>query len=181
MKHVMIDIETLSTTPNALILTIGAIKFDTLKTISNDIKKTNNFYKRIVIDTNNDKFDVDELTQIWWNNQEKSAKYEALVNPDRIPLKQALLEFNIWFGKSKYIWSNGSVFDIVILENAYKVCNIVVPWNFWNIRDVRTAMDMADVIKNDIDIKNPHHSLNDCHWQIKAVNLCYEKLFIDTL
>lgn len=179
--NVMLDIETLSTAHNALVLTIGAIKFDKFKNINKDIKKTDSFYRRIVIDTDNVNFHVDDKTKIWWNNQEQKVKYEALVNPDRTPLDKALLEFNEWFGKSRYIWSNGSVFDVVIMENAYKAMSIEVPWKFWNIRDVRTVMDLAQVYKSDISIKNPHHALDDCHWQIQAINLSCEKLFGDTL
>ena len=177
MTNVMLDIETLSTAPNALILTIGAIKFDRFVDINKDIKKTDFFYRRIVIDTENSNFQIDEKTKIWWNKQEQKVKYEALVNPDRTPLDEALLQFNVWFGKSKYVWSNGSVFDIVIMENAYKAFSIDVPWKFWNIRDVRTIMDVAQVYKSDFSNKSPHNALEDCHWQIKAVNLSFQKLF----
>ena len=46
MSEIMIDIETLSTTPNALILTIGAIKFNRNEDVK-DLKELETFYVRI--------------------------------------------------------------------------------------------------------------------------------------
>jgi hypothetical protein len=40
-------------------------------------------------------------------------------------------------------WSHGSIFDIAILENAYRQCNLPIPWNFWDIRDTRTLYETA--------------------------------------
>ncbi len=48
MTDVMIDIETLSTQSNALILTIGAVKFNRDKNISS-LENCDTFYKRINI------------------------------------------------------------------------------------------------------------------------------------
>ena len=167
-KDVMIDIETMSTDTNALILTIGAIKFDRTQYDKCDMK-LDSFYRRMDVDTLDGVFHIDEKTRKWWNSQTEDVRYEALVNPDRIPLKTALLDFNEWFGKSRYVWANGSSFDIPILENAYKICDVPIPWDFWNVRDVRTIMDVANVRKSDIGINNAHNALYDCVWQVNAV------------
>jgi hypothetical protein len=50
MKDVMIDLETYSTEKNAIILTIGAVKFD--RSFKEDtIENCETFYKRINIDS----------------------------------------------------------------------------------------------------------------------------------
>jgi hypothetical protein len=50
MTDIIIDIETLSTKTNALILTIGAIKFNRKESIK-DIKDMETFYLRVDIDS----------------------------------------------------------------------------------------------------------------------------------
>ena len=72
--HLMIDLETLATTPDAAILTIGACKFDPR---SNDIDAT--FYERIQLDTQ-ENYDrtINEDTLAWWSKQDK--KVQALVD-----------------------------------------------------------------------------------------------------
>ena len=80
----MIDIETLSTKPNALILTIGAIKFNRNDDLKN-IEDLETFYVRI--DQNSCKklnMDISKETLNWWGLQAEKYKYEALLNKDRI-------------------------------------------------------------------------------------------------
>ena len=48
MPDVMIDLETLSINPSAVILTIGAVKFNRRGNI-NSLNNKNSFYRRIVI------------------------------------------------------------------------------------------------------------------------------------
>ena len=84
----MIDIETLSTKPNALILTIGAIKFSRNKDIES-LDKTDNFYKRVVIKSCTKlNMDIDNNTIQWWNNQSKESRYETIENKDRQDIKE---------------------------------------------------------------------------------------------
>lgn len=170
----MMDLETLSVRPNAVILVIGAIKFNRGETWNenlkkNDIKKTDSFYRLIEIDSCiKEGMHVDPDTEKWWHAQHTSVKYDALINTDRIPLRQALEEFCKWFGSNQRtkIWGNGSSFDCTILGEAYKICKMIPPWKFWLERDLRTITDLGCVRMCDLPQYQKHNALYDCYRQI---------------
>jgi hypothetical protein len=172
MTDVMMDLETLSVRPDAVILIIGAVKFNRNYTykeyISNkDLFKLNCFYKRITITSCLEQgLRKDPETEHWWNEQDEDIKYEAISHPDRVSLKQALSEFSKWYGNSKCIWGKGSSFDCTILGEAYKRCNMEIPWKFWLVRDLRTIMDLGNVKMSELPQYNKHHALWDCYRQI---------------
>ena len=103
MTEVMLDLETLSTRPNAVILVIGAIKFnrgEKWKDSCNkkDLEKLDFFYTRIKIDSCvKAGLHIDPSTQKWWEEQNEESKYEALTNDKRVSLKEALKSFKEWF------------------------------------------------------------------------------------
>ena len=181
--EIMIDIESLSTQPNASIMTIGAIKFN-----RHDFKVKEKFYKRISRKSN-EQFnrDFDEATINWWHSQSEQAKKEIFENKDRINLSTALQELSIFCRGSKCVWANGVAFDIPILESAYRDCNLDCPWKFWVVRDVRTIYDIGNmnltVFKrlNKLD-KHHHNALHDCITQLlcfeQAMNNIYDRCFV---
>jgi hypothetical protein len=176
MSDLMIDLETLSTDSNAIILTIGAVKFNRDPHISN-LNDCDTFYRRINIDSCKELgLHEDNNTLNWWNLQNNETKYEALLNPDRQNLKFVLEEFSKWCKNTKYFWGHGDDFDCVILSNAYKVCQLKVPWKFWNTRDTRTLFDIAHFNINDIPVEEAHHALHDAYRQVKCVKLALKKL-----
>ena len=179
MTDIMVDLETLSVRNNAIILTIGAIKFDRNKIWSetysiSDIPDKNIFYKRISI-SSCEKIGLhrDLNTENWWKKQDLEAYNEAFgYEKERIDIKVALKEFSKWYGDSKYIWGNGSIFDITILSEAYLRCNLDVPWKFYNVRDLRTILDIYN-IRPCVNNKNKHNALYDCFFQIKDIQKCF--------
>ena len=182
MSEIMIDLETLSVRPNAVILTIGAIKFN--RNDKWDFNKTyieqpniNTFYRRITIQSCiNIGLRTDPETEQFWLDQDNDVKYEALHHPDRVNIEVALKDFTNWVGYSKLIWGHGDDFDCPILSEAYKHCNMEVPWNFWNTRDTRTLFDIAKIYQKDLPNNNKHHALHDCYRQIIGVQKCIKKL-----
>ena len=185
-KYCMIDLETLSTRANAVILTIGAIKFEVETDIKryrtilkegfsdDDVYSTDYFYKRIRLDSYSDTemFSIDEKTVQWWESQEDDVKQEALMHPDRVSLDKALQDFSDWFkstdsnGDNIKIIGNGSSFDCTILGEAFLALRIEIPWKFWNIRDLRTIFDLGKVRMNQLPDSSKHHALFDCFRQI---------------
>jgi hypothetical protein len=174
MTEVMMDLETLSVRPHAVILVIGAIKFNRGQTWDTNInektlEKLDTFYVRIKIEScEKVGLHTDISTQKWWGEQEDDVKYEALSNPDRVSLKKALTKFAEWYGKNprQKIWGNGSSFDCSILGEAYKRCGLDIPWKFWLERDLRTMLDIGGVKMNDLPQYKKHHALYDCYRQI---------------
>ena len=170
MSDVMIDIETLSTSPNALILTIGAIIFNPKDDII-PLKDMKTFYKRIDIESCKVlDLDIDNNTLKWWKTQSKEARFEVFENKEREPIKDILIGLTNFIKNCKHVWANSPSFDCVILENVYKKIEMETPWKFWNLRDTRTVYALANISLKDFSDKNSaHNALNDCYSQIRCL------------
>jgi len=184
MSEVMLDLETLSTRPNAAILVIGAIKFNRGEKWKESFKvkhleKLDFFYTRIKIDSCvSASLHVDPETEKWWSEQDDEAIYEAIKNPKRVSLKEALKSFKEWFGDNTRtkIWGNGSSFDCTILGEAYKRCGMEIPWKFWLERDLRTIMDLGEIRACDLPQYGKHNAIYDCYRQIIGFQRAESKL-----
>jgi hypothetical protein len=175
---IMIDLETLATSTDAAILTIGAVKFDPFGREAQEPSMTP-FYVRVDLDS------CDEIglvtnddTIAWWANQSKEAQEEAFNTDDRIHIRDAFEQLYKFCWGAKRVWSNGSCFDIVICEHVFKKVNRAVPWKFWEVRDVRTAFDLG------INPQRPpvtaHHALQDAWNQAVGIQNVYNTLRTST-
>ena len=168
---VMLDLETLSTRPDATILTFGACKFNPYK----QEEITQGIYFRINVDEQITLGrHVDDNTIEWWGKQAEDVYAEAFDPNDRISLEQFTQELNRFIVGCDNIWAQGPVFDIVILENLYRQLGLPCPWQFWQIRDSRTLLsthgDPRD--KNKAGL---HNALEDCVSQAQAVQYVFHK------
>ena len=177
MIEIMLDIETLSTANNAVIMTIGAIKFNRNKTLKK-LEDYETFYRRIDMNSCLDiGLDIDSDTLSWWDQQDEKSKIEIFDVNNRININQALEEFSEFYKGSRRVWSNGDDFDCVILSEAFKRCNMQIPWHFWETRDCRTIMDLGNVYLKNINYKGKeHHALHDCYKQLIALYKSLENL-----
>jgi DNA polymerase III epsilon subunit-like protein len=169
-KHLMVDLETLATTPNAQILTIGAVTFN-----PNGYEIYDEFYVRVDIDSCDglDTF-VDDNTIKWWADQDKSAQEEAFNPSGRIHIKDAMDQFYKFCLGSSRFWSHGAAFDIVILENYFRKIGKPFPWNFWDVRDTRTLFDLG--MDPEMPQAYKHHALEDAKRQAIGVQTMFKKL-----
>jgi hypothetical protein len=157
MAHLMLDIETLGTTPDAHILTIAAQTFDPLQRDW----LGESYYARVDFESQENRC-IEQGTLEWWATQGESQE-EAFAEEDRIPLDQALTGLGRMIWQSKRIWANGSNFDMTILEHAYKSYGRALPWQYFHVRDARTVYSLVPTLE-----KYPasHHALEDCRRQI---------------
>jgi hypothetical protein len=181
--HLMIDIETLATTPDAVILTIGAQAFDPFGTGYYD----KHFYSRIDIDSQLNRA-VEDSTVEWWSRQTEDARQEAFSEQDRMPLDQALETLSKLIWQSTIVWANGPTFDMVILEHAYKSYSMRLPWQYYRVRDCRTVFSlyptdrllkpgvMPIVIDGKPHRPASHNALDDCRRQIDILQFTLDKL-----
>ena len=176
---VMIDLETLATSIDASILTIGAVRFDPFgKDVSDPAMDS--LYLRIDLDscdriglvTNDD-------TIAWWGQQDPAAQEEAFSEKDRIDIVNAFEQLYKFCWGAKRVWSNGATFDVVICEHVFKKIGKAVPWQFWQIRDVRTMFDLGINPKRPPVLK--HHALEDAWNQAVGVQNVYNALRSATL
>jgi len=172
-NHVMMDIETLSTDSNAVVVSISCVQFD-LETGELGFEFEVGLKLNPQVKAGGH---VDMDTIMWWMGQEDAAR-EALTSHYLKPVKDALAELNLWFGhlcatggfdmKDLKIWGNGATFDNVIVRNLYKRhgMDMVVP--YWGDNDVRTLVTMAGIDTRAYKFEGiKHHGLDDCKHQIK--------------
>ena len=171
--HATIDIETLGTSPDTVVLTIGGIKFDPMA----DDELHSEFYYRLDVDEQIDMGrTVDEKTLEWWETQSEEVKAEALDTNDRIPVEETLKALNKWLVGVDKIWCQGPVFDIGILENLYKQIGLHHNWQFYIIRDSRTLFGLMDKDpRKEIDFA-AHNALADAIVQSLCIQKVYKKL-----
>jgi len=176
LQDVMLDIETLSTQSDACILTIGAIKFPRKGELP-PLENCDTFYRRISKESCDALgLHTEQSTVEWWMKQSEDAKYEVFTEHDRVPIENVLIEFSEWFGNSRFVWGHGSVFDVTILNNAYRVNGMQPPWVFWDVRDTRTLYDIGKVYVNSLPKGNAHHAVHDCYRQIVGVHRALRNL-----
>ena len=171
--HAMIDLETLATTPDCVVLTIGGVKFDP-NTLG---ESTQPFYYRFNVDEQLDKGrTTSESTLEWWGKQEESVREEALGDGNRTGVLEVLKRLNTWCVGVDTIWCQGPAFDICILENLFRSYDHHVPWPFWKIRDSRTLFGiMPSDPRKEIKF-NAHNALEDCKVQALCVQQTIQKL-----
>lgn len=156
----MLDLETLSLKPNACIVSIGCAQFSIEKGIIDTFSMNIDPF-----DAKQYGLDIDKDTIKWWQGQPTEISDMWKVNPQ--PLKDALVEFGLWFGgRSAPIYGNAASFDCVVLNSAFKAAGIPTPWNFRDEVCYRTICKMIDV-PFDKDEEGLHCAVNDAVNQTK--------------
>jgi len=154
--EVMLDLETLGTGNNAVILSIGAVKFDLKE------QGTAGAPFEVFIDpkTCTDAgLELDANTVLWWMHPDRAAAREVFVGKQLTPLQQALFMFTSWMGGDRPVWGNGATFDNVILRNAFKAAFVPCPWHFRNDRCFRTMSNILP--QQEWERVGTHHSAVD--------------------
>ena len=176
LNHLMIDLETLGTTADSVILSIGAVKFDLDSTAIAD----DSFYGSISIESNLDAGrKVEEGTMLWWLKQPAAA--QNVFHEDKLSLEQTLNDLSDWLGADKWIvWAKGPSFDVTMLEHAYKHFKMKTPWEFWNVRCVRTYMGLPGAKGLQAEVEGvAHNALSDAYQQAKTIQAIHQKLFAE--
>ena len=175
---IMIDLETLATSPNAAILTIGAVKFDPFGDDIHD-SKCEKFYVKVDLDScDRLELEVNDATIQWWAQQEQAAQDEAFSPDGRIDIVDAFNQLYKFCWGAKRVWSHGAAFDIVICENVFNKIGKAVPWSFWQARCTRTLFDIGINPHRPPVLK--HHALEDAWNQAVGVQNVFQTLKTST-
>lgn len=165
-KHFMIDLETLATTPDAVVLSIGAVEFNPY---TGDI--INEFYHTLRLeDQSNRKITPDTI--VWWIKNLNDENKDIFIQEQKTPVRNALLLLSKFLGDDKKaVWSCDPDFDCAILANLYAEYHLHLPWKFYETRSVRTIREIANlcsiVLPND---GANHNALADCKRQVQEVS-----------
>ena len=162
--RIMLDLETLGTDPGCVILSIGAVRFDS------DGPTDDEFYKEISLASCTDAgLEIDVGTLEWWLGQESQAR-EVLTGGDR--LDEVLYRFSDWFQSpdADEIWAFSPSFDCAILEAAYEAVDYRVPWSYRDERCARTLAALPGAVRTDRGDETAHDALDDARWQARNVS-----------
>jgi hypothetical protein len=171
-KHLMIDMETMAVSPNAVVLSLGAVHFNPWGSGYGE-----KIYFRIDLD-DQDKLnrEIDPKTLEWWSRQSPEIMEEAFSPDNRIPLADAMEQFRKFSWGCDAFWSHGATFDLVIIENIFRQLGKPLPWNYWQLRDTRTLFDLG--FDPDMPQGSKHDALQDAIRQAVGVQNIYAKLKI---
>ena len=161
-RMVMIDLETMSTFPEAAIASIGAVKFD----IASGEIDPNTFYQTISLaDGKRLGRHFSKDTIAWWKTQDPAVLAE--LKRDNVSLEEGLKKFVAWFGNySRPVWGCGASFDNVIMESSFRKVGIDVPWKYYHNRCYRTLKEIIRVPESKRENVH-HHALDDAMHQTK--------------
>jgi DNA polymerase III epsilon subunit-like protein len=166
LSDIMLDIETLSTRADGVILSIGAIKFDPNSDVIDDV----GFYSSITIDSNTlAGRHISASTLGFWLKQ--SAEAQVVFTEKKVDLADALNDFAAFFDHADYkVWGNGASFDVPMVAHAFETHGAETPWKFWNSRCFRTIKNMPFATRA-VKIENglKHHALSDAIAQAKQL------------
>lgn len=172
---VMLDLETLGTRPDCVILTLGAVKF-------NPYTKEDpgpGLYLRINADEQIARGrEVQEDTLAWWMKQDEEVREEALGEEGRVSVEDMYKQLNKFLVGVNNIWAQGPVFDIAILENLYRQYGWPTPWQYWQISDSRTLFKVHGDPRK-AGRAAAHNALADCVYQAQGVQEIFCKLGIE--
>lgn len=174
MKHIMVDLETLGTTPGSVILSIGAVEFNPQ---SDHIGET--YHAHIdLVESLRQGFGVNGKTILWWLAQSDDARSGVVRGQvGALDIKAVLHAFAWWCLsgtsiKDVVIWGNGASFDNALLSKAYLVTQVDPPWEFWNDRCYRTIKGEYPDVK--LIREGTHHdALHDAISQAKHLQAIY--------
>lgn len=166
VKHVtdsvMIDIESMAVGPNAGLIQVGAIPFDS----RTGLVKPDFFEVDVdLISALMAGGEVDGGTVRWWQD----LKGPKLKRPKDV--RGALHELSTWLKKYpdvKRVWAQGPSFDIAVLEGYYKRLGLPIPWKYNAARDTRTVYDLAreQGWEKPEGTEPVHTGMEDCRRQI---------------
>lgn len=165
--HCMIDIETLGTKADSVILTIGALRFD-----PNSMEDpTDGLHLYLEVDEQTAAGrSVSDDTVAWWAEQVEEVREDVFREDGRINTLSALDQLSEFVGDSEGVWAQGPTFDMIILEHLYESQGRKAPWRFHKVRDSRTLFSVLGDPRGQFPMA--HNALVDCYYQAKGVQIC---------
>lgn len=176
LRDIMLDFETMATSQDTKILSVGLVKFN-LQT--GEIGK--DLYCRFDINRGANRFRYEDHapggTMEWWGRQDAGVRKEAFSGQMNINhfVTKLLPEF---LPPGARMYGNGANFDVAILDNLHAQLRLPTPYKFWNVLDVRTFVEIGKGIeeKGRLPEGIAHHPIYDCKFQIEYVCRIYKIL-----
>lgn len=169
---VMIDIETLATTDDAVILEIGAVCFDRERRLVGEAFSLTLDY------LSQPGRRVDMETVAWWLDPERIARFREIQAGHELKpgLWHGMLELEqflrVQLAPAAEVWAKGD-FDLRILKHAFSQMEMEEPWKYYQARELRTVLKWVG-----LDLKKekvPHEAVRDARLQVEALFAAEER------
>lgn len=181
MKRVMIDIETLSTFPNAAVIAVAVV-------IRADENPKHPQARAWFIDQDFVIGHQDSATLEWWASQAKAVR-DLVFGGNQIP-KEAFQEVNGFLQSNgitphQYndhedyrVYASPAMFDLPILRHTYQQLGLAPPWHWRAERCLSTMkkeiLDNFSIEIADVTPELAHHPIHDCLAQFEELDLCLQ-------
>lgn len=175
MRHVMIDLETMGLRPDAAIVSIGAVHFETVfgPGLAKDIRVVSEFHTPVSLKSCIEHgLTTDQSTIDWWMKQSAEAR-SSWQREDAPNLLEALTLLSQWTlsgvtDRDVCPWGNGADFDLVVLKSAYERVRADPPWRYYNQKCYRTVKALFPVAE--LPRRGTHHNaLDDAMHQVSVL------------
>jgi hypothetical protein len=173
-KHVMIDIETLSTETDAAIIAVGAVEFDLEQILQERLW---------LLDPRLTPGRRDHSTLRWWQEQNaETAQRMWAGNVTPWDFAQDFTEWTFPFRDDHWVWAGPSTFDLSILETFFRQhIGLDYPLNWRNHRDLTTISRVAEQLGIDYSGEAfpgfiPHDALSDAIKQARRTQIILRQL-----
>ena len=164
-SHVMIDLETLGIDNDSVILSMGMVRFNinTGEILDKKYLKFNPRSCEIL------GMKISFKTVSWWMNQNDEA-IEHAFKGDGVDINDIVPAVKSFASIDDYVWAKSPSFDLEKINYVFKMLGSVVPWMFYNERDVRTINWVGEDDSKIVPFEGvAHNPLDDCIHQIKQV------------
>jgi hypothetical protein len=166
MQSVMIDIESMSTRTDALVLS-AAVQFFELNAETPVLGDARVWVFDIREQLATGRH-VDEKTVKWWAEQSDAARAHWRRPAVVTGLVESIVDLRAFVGAAPNVWANGAQFDIVTLETLMLAYGLSPGWAYNAIRDARTIYKVCPKVRELGESKElvSHEPLSDCIYQI---------------
>lgn len=172
--HVMIDLETWSTRPNAAVCEIAVLPFEFSR--RGRIYQEHCFHRYVLLQDGVGA--IDNGTLLFWMKQGGEGRKRLIqgletkgVPPQDVvqdlitwPGETGLDSFKSW-GDVQGVWSHGAAFDQPILENLFHTFGVGTPWHYQTSRCFRTLKAIKGESVVDATGMVEHHAPDDALYQ----------------
>ena len=178
--HAVIDLETLSTRPEAVVVAIGAVKFDPFgdsRGASFMALGDSQIFYRTIDHALQPHRKTSTETLAWWCEQSLEVQRLTFPLPHQAgTVAQTLRDFADWMKGVEYLWGNGAAFDNAILRSLCADYEVPYPIGYRGDMDLRTLHLCAGKPEKPLFVGIQHYALHDAFNEALIIQDCMRRI-----
>lgn len=176
-KPIMLDLETYDTADTAVVLSIGAVRFD-------EFGIYDQFYMVMgALEQREDQISRGRTTSpstiAFWDSQPEAARQILIPGLHQCAPIHVLSEFIRYVKATQVrgVWGNAPTFDNNIMRSIFRSYNLECPWHFRDDRDYRTLKSLTRIAPPKREGTH-HNALDDAIYQAQFAAVIAQRLRI---